>query len=484
MISSKHTILALAVAAALSACGGGGGSNTPTSSSGVVIDGYVQGATVFCDADADGVLDAGEKTTTTDDKGAFTFSPACDATLVASGGTNIDTGFDFKGRLKAPGGSTVLTALTTLLADVPALTNAALVAQLGLPANTDLTQLDVANGKNPEAYKKTLAVQHILAQLVSATTTADGDPADQYASIAQAFGTALAGAESDKRLIGDDGALNLAFVLEVVAALPDVKALELDAADLSATVASIVDDANRFAQASDEQLADLAKELQDPERTVEVRPTTNYVYLENDLLFVNGYSTPVSEFAGQDGITIGGLSSLGVDLAVNGSPAAISTVKVGFELVEQGGDERKLQVLLDKAKLSFDANGLSKVEVPSDAKVHVYGRKADGTEINLALANLTFTPVTLTDGSFTLNYANIVDKVIEHAQGDAKTTAEAFLGITGVFTTKIGVSNLNLRTKDGAELTKIGLTVENSTACLCGVGVQGKLTIEESVTFK
>ena len=72
--------------------------------SGKVIDGYITGATVFMDKDGDGVLDANEVSTTTDNDGDFTLSG--EGSLVATGGTDISTGLAFDGVLKAPSGST------------------------------------------------------------------------------------------------------------------------------------------------------------------------------------------------------------------------------------------------------------------------------------------------------------------------------------------------------------------------------------------
>ena len=82
---------------------------------GAAIDGYIEGATVFADADGDGTLDVGEVSTTTDAFGNFTlFGGVGD--LVMFGGTDISTGHAFEGVMRAPEGSTVVTPLTTLVA--------------------------------------------------------------------------------------------------------------------------------------------------------------------------------------------------------------------------------------------------------------------------------------------------------------------------------------------------------------------------------
>ena len=89
--------------------------------SGVLIDGYIAGATVFQDLDNDGFLDAGEPFTTTDATGAFTLtlkSPSPNAPIKV-----INTGFDTAANdlLRAvleisatTSGSYILTPLSTL----------------------------------------------------------------------------------------------------------------------------------------------------------------------------------------------------------------------------------------------------------------------------------------------------------------------------------------------------------------------------------
>lgn len=81
-----------------------------------VVDGYVRGATVFVDANNDGIMNANEWRTTTDAAGNYVL-PANTAggKIIASGGTDIMTGKAFQGVLTAPAGSTVVNPLTTLI---------------------------------------------------------------------------------------------------------------------------------------------------------------------------------------------------------------------------------------------------------------------------------------------------------------------------------------------------------------------------------
>ena len=88
-----------------------------TQTSGKLVDGYIAGATVFADANDNGVLDTGEAFTTTAADGSFTLVGGS-GSLVSIGGTDVSTGVQFQGSLKAPAGSTVITPLTTLIVEI------------------------------------------------------------------------------------------------------------------------------------------------------------------------------------------------------------------------------------------------------------------------------------------------------------------------------------------------------------------------------
>ena len=118
-----------------------------------VSDGYISGATVFADANGNGLLDPGEISTTTDQNGNFNLTGGS-GPLVAFGGTDISTGLPFKGQLSAPQNSAVITPLTTLLNDLSsdASADANILAALGLPAGLDLTTFDpIAAAKSGDA---------------------------------------------------------------------------------------------------------------------------------------------------------------------------------------------------------------------------------------------------------------------------------------------------------------------------------------------
>ncbi len=274
----------LAVAVILAACGGSSSSPTvtPAASSGLAVDGYISGATVICDANADGVADAGETTTTTDGVGAY--SLVCSSPLLLTGGTNIDTLLPFKGLLRAPAGSAVITPLTNLVA--LGMTNEQVVAVLGLPAGTDVTAVDPAaktNGllNNEALYQKTLALQQIIQQTAEVIyaaaksgTASEAELRAQYAVIAKAVVTELNAASSSAPLISTAGVVSSSLVTTLIEASvtaiqtttdPNLAALKTAAASLDSTKMatflepSLTDQAGDLAVASQSALETLAK---------------------------------------------------------------------------------------------------------------------------------------------------------------------------------------------------------------------------------
>ncbi|MEG5042660.1 MULTISPECIES: FG-GAP-like repeat-containing protein [unclassified Microcoleus] len=147
---------------------GGKGMLLQFSSSGVVIDGYISGATLFLDANKNGILDTNEPSTTTDSGGNFNLNipfetfdtnkngeiDPSEGNLVATGGTDTATGLPLETPVTAPPDASVVTLLTTLIADLidkgiePEEAQSLVKAALGLPAEVDLTSLDPIEATN------------------------------------------------------------------------------------------------------------------------------------------------------------------------------------------------------------------------------------------------------------------------------------------------------------------------------------------------
>jgi len=119
---------------------------SPTGITGT-LDGDLNGATVFADANGDGILNAGEWSTTTNANGTFEVPAGTTADkIIAFGGTDLLTGNAFKGVLSSSTGSTVINPMTTLIEAMVASGAAgtvldattALKSALGLPATLNL----------------------------------------------------------------------------------------------------------------------------------------------------------------------------------------------------------------------------------------------------------------------------------------------------------------------------------------------------------
>jgi hypothetical protein len=94
--------------------------------SGLVIDGYIEGATAFVDLNGDGEFSEGEPTALSDENGSFSIdfdsniSSDQTPTLIASGGVDSETGRKYEGTLKSPLSSSTdlnVTPISTLITE-------------------------------------------------------------------------------------------------------------------------------------------------------------------------------------------------------------------------------------------------------------------------------------------------------------------------------------------------------------------------------
>ena len=100
--------------------GGDGTAALPDATDGIVVDGYIVGATVFRDLNSNGVLDASEPSAITGAGGVFelphTDDPASlTARLISYGGFDSVTGAEILGSWSAPAGATVVSPLASLV---------------------------------------------------------------------------------------------------------------------------------------------------------------------------------------------------------------------------------------------------------------------------------------------------------------------------------------------------------------------------------
>ncbi len=184
---------------------------------GLANDGYLAGSTVFFDANFNGILDADEPLTQTDESGHFNLVidlarfdtnhngrlDAQEGRLVVADGLDIATGLPLRTVMTAPVGSTVVNPLTTLtqtmLEQNPGMTTtqaqATVQQALGITNNVDLSHYDALAGSatnDPAAVSVLSAAAQIqdtvvqIAALVSSAAT-NHSPEDAAATVMQAL---------------------------------------------------------------------------------------------------------------------------------------------------------------------------------------------------------------------------------------------------------------------------------------------------------
>jgi Ca2+-binding RTX toxin-like protein len=157
---------------------------------GFVIDGYIAGATVFFDANKNGVLDASEPSATTADNGEFDLDLDSnifdqnqngeldpeEGNIVAFGGIDTATGLPLETPVAAPPYATVVTLLTSLVADLidkgidSDRAESLVKSSLSIPVNVDITSLDpIAATENAiaggvETLTAMVKVQNVITQ--------------------------------------------------------------------------------------------------------------------------------------------------------------------------------------------------------------------------------------------------------------------------------------------------------------------------------
>jgi hypothetical protein len=476
MFTCKKAPLAAAVAVivGLAGCGGSGDSASPTPAkvptAGSMVDGYVSGATVYCDVNGNGVGDSTEAKTTTDASGNYKFDD-CNSAVVGSGGTDVTTGFPFTGVLKSPAGSAFMTPLTTLITGT-GLTTAQLAKLLGLPEGTDPTKVDPT--KDVNILKTTLAVQQIMAQLAATIQAAGGgDLGAIYSKVASSLADTLKSAPAGTTLISGSG-LNVDLL---VSAAKAAAGSAIDTANITAVVSDISSQSTKYLTATSlDSLSSLAKALQDPAVKVNPSAGTKFFALHNDSILFGGQPYTLTDLGSASGITLTSFDKIGLQVDVTGAPT-VGTSAVALSMVEQGGSGRAMQVMLDKVNFTL-ASGQLSMAVASDAKVYLYGKKANG-------ATVTFTgplgtilkPVTVSNNTLTLDYSAMVKKALETSTAANEPTLQSFLNVTGTFQVTAAISNFNLRKSNASALEQSVVSVTGTDGKVAGVGFTGKVTV-------
>jgi Domain of unknown function (DUF4347)/FG-GAP-like repeat/RTX calcium-binding nonapeptide repeat (4 copies)/Calx-beta domain len=212
-----------------------------TSIYGWVIDGYISGATLFLDANKNGIKDSNEPSTTTDGGGKFDLNIPFDifdtnkngeidpeeGHLVAIGGTDTATGLPLETPVTAPPDSTVVTLLTSLVADLidkgiaPEEAQSLIKAALSLPAEVDLTSLDpilATNNNQPGGVQVLAAMVKVQNFITQTAASIDGASSASTTDIVKAVVSSIANQAQSGAVLNLSNAAVLAPIIQQSAA--------------------------------------------------------------------------------------------------------------------------------------------------------------------------------------------------------------------------------------------------------------------------
>ena len=206
---------------------------------GVVVDGYISGATIFIDEDNDWIADSNENSTTSDNDGKFTIKYA-NGYLVSIGGTDLDslTLVDKLLIAQKLTGHSEFKTITPVTAVAAFMTDASNInAALGIDASIDVTSFDpVANkgdsGINDYLYEKgnqltilAYSLQNLANNIKGSTETSQ----DFFKAIAQEIESEFATTITRVDIEGE------AFISKVLKNVIAAKTLSMADADITMT---------------------------------------------------------------------------------------------------------------------------------------------------------------------------------------------------------------------------------------------------------
>ena len=206
---------------------------------GVVVDGYISGATIFIDEDNDWIADSNENSTTSDNEGKFTIKYA-NGYLVSIGGTDLDSSTLVDKLLIAQKltGHSEFKTITPVTAIAAFMTDAANInAALGIDASIDITSFDpVANkgdsGINDYLYEKGNQLTILAYSLQNLTNNIKGSAEtsqDFFKAIAQEIESEFTTTSTRVDIEGE------AFISKVLKNVIAAKTLSMADADITMT---------------------------------------------------------------------------------------------------------------------------------------------------------------------------------------------------------------------------------------------------------
>jgi hypothetical protein len=449
-------IPAAAVAFMLAACGD---SSTPVSppvdlsTTGIAVDGYLDGAKVTCADTA-----ATTATTSTLGDGKFTFPNGCHAAMTVTGGKNHDSNTDFKGILKAAPDAKVISPLTTLVQ--AGMSEVDLVAALGLPVGTKLSDTNPMATGSAALQQSTKNIQSVVQgladKLASLDATGTTKSVDMYSEVMKS--------------------LTIANVATLVAAGADLNLLAAAVSSVGTVVVTVVSTSKTAPTAvvagissAGGALAVANSVVNDVVAAAIPTPAT-YLYLASDSIgFDNGLglgatSYTMAQFQTSPGIAVKwpmvNAAAINFTLGTKGTFTLVAgqTTSAALEIADADASGKALiKAYIDIVNLSQSGTNIT-VSVPSTALARVYGRAPDGTEAISSFADTVGGATNTLSTTGTVN-SIVLGNVINNAMN--RTGSVAGL-INKTYKVTFVVTNLPLRLANGTAFSSATIVVPGS----------------------
>ena len=406
----KYSVLALSVAALLSACGGGGGGGDNSSTvsnqvNGKAIDGYLADATIQFDNCE------GKPTIKTDTTGSFSFNPnnlgtCTDYSMTVTGGTDLLLKTPFTGSLKVKDdgsfkNKTVVTIspLTTLKANFTGSNEdfQKVLTNLGFPANTDINNYDPISSKDPVSESKLAVVQ----QLIQNIENAEGSITKLVEEIKDSTTPLFTSATSS---------LNQTTLNSILTEVPTTSVVN------SSNLISLADKLNDYATVATGSLSEYIENLTKTDEADNIKdladqlikPSTYYQTFTFASFETKDLKAADTADKANSISSTNILENLKLKIAATTDIADLKDeLQLAFDLEIQ--NKGQIKAICNKVELSFGADKLlSSVTIPAGTKITLIATDENGINVNktdTTKTSYTFTP---TDGEIQLS--NIVNQ--------------------------------------------------------------------------
>lgn len=505
----------LLLALGMNGCNGSGSENATASSyRGRLVDDLILGATVYCDQNSNGSLDAGEISTRSDARGEFTLPAGCGGLIATVAGTGIDrtTLRPPAGTYRARPGSAIVSPWTTLQVDSgldaqsirpvmmrlgfgdvdpstfdPTAPAGAIAATAAAKILNDLADIAAASGSDPDVAFHA-AARSLAAELSTPPTPADTpaavlrDPARRSALI---HAVALQGLQGVRRWseAEREQAVRIATA-SITQAVQDIASV-VDPAQAASrirnTTAAQIIATTPLADAAAVSLA-----VQSAQAAVQ---SVDYLYLPAPILSMTRpegrQDYPIEAFTGAgldlSGMKLRDLGQLEIPLAATPYGLPVEPTRVSVALVITRPDNaQQLELLVEPVELFRQADGSLVSRLGPDARLHAWGRSITGIELAtganpIALSGLS--PVTSQGVSLGLG-PQWLQQLLAERFITQNRAVNSLLSQSGQYDIRIVLGGLELRATDASNpWPATPVTLSGLDRTLMGSSLSGHLRL-------